>query len=111
MMTWRPGSSASPRQIAAGWGPTHLAVSPDGGTVAGYDVVVPEYTPRLRAYTIGGKRLPAPHGGRGMDRFETGGAGYTDDGRLMMVVNQWAGPRVGHRGLLRHRPGTARSPR
>ena len=32
VMTWRPGSSAPPRPIAADWGPERLAVSPDGDT-------------------------------------------------------------------------------
>ncbi len=109
VMTWRPGSSASLRQTAAGWGPTDLAVSPDGDIIVGVDVIMPENIPTLRAYTIGGERLPAPHGGRRLDRFYPGGVGYTDDGRLMMVVSEWVGPRVGHRGLLqRLDPATGR---
>ena len=109
VMTWRPGSAASPRRIAADWGPTHLAVSPDGDTVAGVDVIMPENIARLRAYTSDGERLPAPHGGRRPDLSYPGGVAYTADGRLMMVVSEWVGPRVGHRGLLqRLDPATGR---
>ncbi len=101
-MTWRPGSSAPPRPIAVNWGPTRLAVSPDGDIVAGVDVVMPEDIPTLRAYSINGERLPAPYGRRAEDDYYPGDVEFTDDGRLLAVVSEWAGPRVGHRGRLQH---------
>ena len=97
---WRPGSSTSPRRIAAEWGPEHLAVSPDGETVAGVEVIMPEDIPTLRAYTIDGERLSAPYGKAAPDDFYPGDVEFTDDGRLLVVVSEWAGPRVGHRGRL-----------
>ncbi|MGH3347019.1 MAG: WD40 repeat domain-containing protein, partial [Nocardioides sp.] len=100
VMTWRPGSSASPRLVVADWWPTQLTMSPDGRTVAGVDVVMPENIPTLRAYTTDGKRLSVPYGRRAQDAYYPGDVEFTDGGRLLAFVSEWVGPRVGHRGHL-----------
>ncbi len=94
VMAWEPGSSQPPHVIAADdWGPEHLAISPDGETLVGVNSV-----PTFRAYTVGGDRLP------GLDDDALDGfprdVAFTPDGRLLLFVGDWEGPRVGYRGRL-----------
>jgi WD40 repeat protein len=95
VVAWRPGSAQPPSLVVQdAWGPEHIAISPDGGTIVGVNS-----QPSLRAYTVDGDRLPIQD-----DLDSLGGyprdVAYTPDGRLMVFVGDWEGPRVGYRGRL-----------
>ena len=95
VLAWRPGSAEPPRTLLERW-PDHLAVSPDGRTIVG---VGGNTAGAFAAYSASGQRLPATTGKAALGGYPRDIA-YTPNGRLLMVTEEWAGPRVGHTSSL-----------